>query len=50
MEALTLGLTNENTLFEQDLDAPQRWQTIYDQPQVTFGGRILNDYARPFPP
>ncbi len=25
--------------FEQNLEAPQTWQSLYDQPDVTFGGR-----------
>lgn len=36
--------------FERDLDNPHRWQTIQDQPTVFFGGPLLNDYARPWPP
>ena len=36
--------------FERDLDNPRRWQTIQDQPIVTFGGPLLNNYARPWPP
>ncbi len=32
--------------FVQDLDDPRRWQTLEDQPDTTFGGRVLNDYAR----
>ncbi len=36
--------------FERDLTQPRRWQTIYDQPDVTFGGPLLNEYAQPWPP
>ena len=36
--------------FERDLTQPRRWQTIYDQPKVTFGGPLLNEYAQPWPP
>ncbi len=36
--------------FERDLTNPRRWQTIYDQPQVMFGGPLLNDYSQPWPP
>lgn len=39
-----------NRGFERDLDNPRRWQTIYNQPDVTFGGAMLNNYARPWPP
>ena len=31
--------------FAKELDDPRRWQTIGDQPEVTFGGRILNEFA-----
>ncbi len=36
--------------FERDLNNPRRWQTIYDQPDVTFGGSLLNEYQYPWPP
>jgi murein DD-endopeptidase MepM/ murein hydrolase activator NlpD len=36
--------------FQRDLDDPQRWQRLDDQPQARRGGRLLNDYARPWPP
>ncbi len=36
--------------FERDLDNPRQWQALDDQPEVNFGGAILNDYARPWPP
>jgi murein DD-endopeptidase MepM/ murein hydrolase activator NlpD len=36
--------------FERDLTQPRRWQTIYDQPNVTFGGPLLNEYDQPWPP
>jgi len=36
--------------FERDLSNPRRWQTIYDQPDTMFGGPMLNEYARPWPP
>ncbi len=36
--------------FERDLDNPHRWQTIYKQPDVTFGGPLLNEYQHPWPP
>lgn len=35
--------------FARDLDNPRRWQFMDDQPQVTFGGPLLNDYANPWP-
>jgi murein DD-endopeptidase MepM/ murein hydrolase activator NlpD len=36
--------------FERDLDNPRQWQFADDQPDVQFGGPLLNDYARPWPP
>lgn len=36
--------------FQRDLDNPRRWMTLYDQPDVFFGGRRLNDYAASWPP
>ncbi|HYN88951.1 MAG TPA: M23 family metallopeptidase [Ardenticatenaceae bacterium] len=35
--------------FQRDLDVPRRWQAIADQPQVSFGGALLNEYANPWP-
>jgi murein DD-endopeptidase MepM/ murein hydrolase activator NlpD len=35
--------------FERDLDAPRRWQSIDDQPEIDLGGPLLNDFARPWP-
>ncbi len=46
---LTLGLPGEGIDFEIDLNQPARWQNIYDQPAVTFGGPLLNDFSRPWP-
>lgn len=39
-----------NRGFERDLAHPRRWQTIYDQPDVIFGGPLLNEYSQPWPP
>jgi murein DD-endopeptidase MepM/ murein hydrolase activator NlpD len=36
--------------FERDLNNPRRWQTLEDQPDVQFGGAMLNDYETPWPP
>ena len=36
--------------FQQDLADPRRWQVLDDQPEVSFGGVLLNDYAHPWPP
>lgn len=35
--------------FEQDLSDPRRWQTLAGQPEVQFGGPLLNDYADVWP-
>jgi murein DD-endopeptidase MepM/ murein hydrolase activator NlpD len=36
--------------FQQDLDDPLRWQTLLDQPQIIFGGPLLNEYSSTWPP
>lgn len=36
--------------FEIDLDNPARWQSIYDQPDVRFGGPYLNEFEQAWPP
>ena len=36
--------------FERDLDHPRQWQFADDQPEVQFGGPLLNDYTNPWPP
>ncbi len=46
---LTLGADNEGLQFQLDLTQPDRWQTIYDQPPVRFGGSLFNDYGRTAP-
>lgn len=35
--------------FARDLTDPRRWQRIDDQPDVRFGGPLLNDYAESWP-
>lgn len=45
----TLGVRRNGLAFERDLDHPERWLTISDQPDVTFGGPLLNDYRRAWP-
>ncbi len=35
--------------FEQDLSDPRRWQLPLDQPEVTFGSSLLNDYSDAWP-
>lgn len=36
--------------FERNLDDPRQWQNPFDQPDTIFGGPVLNDFARPWPP
>lgn len=36
--------------FERDLDNPRQWQFYDDQPTVTFGRPLYNDYVHPWPP
>ena len=36
--------------FEVDLSNPTRWQSIYDQPDVRFGGPYLNEFDQAWPP
>jgi len=36
--------------YELDLNNPRRWQTPDDQPEARRGGRLLNEYAKPWPP
>ncbi len=36
--------------FEQDLSRPRRWQDLLDQPEILFGGPLLNDYVEAWPP
>ena len=45
--ALIGSFSNRN--FQMDLDNSRQWQTLNDQPNVAFGGRILNNYLAPFP-
>jgi murein DD-endopeptidase MepM/ murein hydrolase activator NlpD len=46
----TLGVRDQGTTFAFDLDQPARWQTIYDQPDVLFGGPVFWRGSRVWPP
>jgi murein DD-endopeptidase MepM/ murein hydrolase activator NlpD len=46
----SLALSGGGNAFQRDLDNPRRWVTLGDQPDVTFGEPMLNDYANPWPP
>lgn len=35
--------------FQRNLDNPRQWQSLYDQPVVSTGGPIVNDFARTWP-
>ncbi len=35
--------------FQRDLDDPRRWQSVWDQPDVRFGGPLINDFRDPWP-
>jgi murein DD-endopeptidase MepM/ murein hydrolase activator NlpD len=35
--------------FARDMNDPRRWQRMDDQPEVIFGGNLLNSYANPWP-
>jgi murein DD-endopeptidase MepM/ murein hydrolase activator NlpD len=36
--------------FERDLDNPRQWQFLDDQPDIAFGGALLNNYLHAWPP
>jgi murein DD-endopeptidase MepM/ murein hydrolase activator NlpD len=36
-------------VFERDLDDPNRWQSLDDQPDIQLGGPLLNDFDRAWP-
>lgn len=35
--------------FARNLSDPRRWQRLHNQPEVIFGGPLLNDYDEPWP-
>lgn len=35
--------------YARDLDAPRRWQSLDDQPDIDLGGGLLNDYPNAWP-
>lgn len=45
----SLGIASDAATFQVDLEAPRRWQSLYDQPDVRFGGPRLNDYTDTWP-
>ena len=47
--SLTLIGSFSSRNYQMDLDNSRQWQTLDDQPNVAFGGRILNNYVAPYP-
>ena len=35
--------------FQRNLDNPRQWQTMQDQPDIQFGGPLINEFPRTFP-
>ena len=44
-----LSVTGGAGRFERDLNQPRQWQYLDDQPEIRFGGKLLNQYAQPWP-
>jgi len=43
-DRLTLGIAGGGTAFSQNLGNPRAWATLRDQPDITFGGRVIVNY------
>ena len=35
--------------FQRDLDDPRKWQTLLDQPDIRFGGSMINEFETTWP-
>jgi murein DD-endopeptidase MepM/ murein hydrolase activator NlpD len=35
--------------FQRDLDDPRKWQTLWDQPDIRFGGPLINEFQNTYP-
>lgn len=35
--------------FQRDLDNPRKWQTLWDQPDIRFGGPLVNEFEQTWP-
>ena len=35
--------------FQRDLDNPRKWQSLYDQPDIAFGGPLINEFVNTWP-
>ena len=45
-----MGLGYPGPRFERNLDDPRRYQFPDDQPDIRFGGAIITNFGRPWPP
>ena len=36
--------------FQRDLEDPRKWQDLEDQPEIGFGGPLINDFKNTWPP
>jgi murein DD-endopeptidase MepM/ murein hydrolase activator NlpD len=46
----SLALLGGRASFQRDLTDPRKWNDPWDQPDIRFGGEMLNDYEMPWPP
>jgi murein DD-endopeptidase MepM/ murein hydrolase activator NlpD len=35
--------------FQRDLDDPRKWQSVWDQPDIRFGGPLINEFENTWP-
>lgn len=35
--------------FQRDLNDPRKWQTVFDQPDIRFGGPLINEFKNTWP-
>jgi murein DD-endopeptidase MepM/ murein hydrolase activator NlpD len=35
--------------FQRDLNSPRKWQSLYDQPDIAFGGPLINEFEQTWP-
>ena len=45
----SLGIGGANPTFQINMASPRRWQSLFDQPDIRFGGPLLNDYTEYWP-
>jgi hypothetical protein len=46
---MSIGSPGSGAPFVKDLNNPNRWQRVDDQPEIQFGGRRLNNYTMTWP-